>query len=692
MPLGAFRNTPVSGSSNDAAANRPGRASAPRRRALLGAGVLAAATLGFPGSGVSDSRTRSTMPAPASGAPAAESARPLLLQVLAHPDDDLYFMNPDTQRALAAKVPVVCVYVTAGEADGVNRIPGQPLPAADREAYSAARHQGLRQAYAALLGLPVFAAWRTRITQLPGGRKAETATLEHQGRTVELVFLNLAMHTLGGHQAVPALWRERGLRLRTALAAGSPLGSVQSYDAEGLLSVLVGLFARYRPSLVQTLDPDPDIQHSDTRTRIRDSEQPGYSDHGDHTAVALFTWAALARWADSAVGGPPPFAVTAFRGYYNNHWPKNLPAPVLAEKAERLVPYGAAPDWACGNPSGCGDYNVGGDRPLRNRKGWVRATHHRHPGPRLALAPGGRRLTAYGVLGMRAVRWQEGAEGEFGAAQDLGGGPLAPAVGFAALDDGRHLLFALRFSALDPGGGNLREIVLLEQRRPGGPFAAWTGLGNPESDPERTRRVGVPVAVTAPDGRVHLFVRDADQGVSTRVRTPDGEWSPWRGLGGGPVQDGLTATLTPDGAIRVYGAGRAAVLQWSPEGFLPPLAGPVPAGGIAAADGRLLYRAPASEELLASRGERLHFPGYGPVAAEGPYVLGRDLGGALRMLRDGRPVPGGPGAAALDGAALVADGKSAAAAGLGPDARPWLWRPGRGWDSAGISGAAGTAT
>ncbi|MFD0512699.1 hypothetical protein [Streptomyces aureus] len=130
-------------------------------------------------------------------------------------------------------------------------------------------------------------------------------TLEHRGRRVELVFLDLAMHTPAGHMGAPALWRERGLPLRTVVVNGSPVRQAQMYDYDGLVDVLVALFERYRPTLVHTLDPDPDIQHSDLRTRIRDSEQPGFSDHADHTAVAAFTWAALIRWSQTAAGGPP---------------------------------------------------------------------------------------------------------------------------------------------------------------------------------------------------------------------------------------------------------------------------------------------------------------------------------------------------------------------------------------------------
>ncbi|MGW1889356.1 PIG-L family deacetylase [Streptomyces sp. NPDC002004] len=652
----------------------------PRRRAV----VLGGAAVAAAGAVAGCSRTapppgRPAAPSPASGKPAAQAERALLLQVLAHPDDDLYFMNPDTQHTVSAGVPLVCVYVTAGEADGVNKIPGRPHPPGNKAAYASSRHQGLRQSYAAQLGLPIFTQWDVSVLSLGAGYKAEINTLDHQGRRVELIYLDLAMHTPAGHMGVPALWRQPNLLLRTVVPEGSPLDTVQAYDYDALVGVLVRLFDRYRPTLVHTLDPDPDIQHSDRITQIRDSEQPGYSDHADHTAVACFTWAALIQWAGADRSGPPAFATAAYRGYYNNHWPKNLPARVLDEKAAHLVPYGGAPDWQCGNHGGCGDYNVGGDRPLTNRKGWVRSTHYRYPGSRLVLGQEkGGRLTAYGVLGLRAVAYRETVNGSFGEPRDLGGGPLAPALGSAVLDDGRQLLFGLRLAALaGRGAQNVREIVLLEQQETDGDFAAWRGLGNPESDPDRGRRIGIPVAVTARDGQVHLFVRNADQGVSTRVRGTDGNWSPWTSLGGGPVQDGLTAVVGADGQVHVYGPGRDTVHHWTASGPVPATGLPAPADAVAAVGDRLHYRPPASTELITIRGPALAFPGYGPVVAAGPYLLGRDVHGELQLLHRGHIMRPSATQVSLDGPALSVTARGPLAGGLSPDARPWVWRPGQ---------------
>ncbi len=660
---------------------------------MLAGAAGAAAAAAVAGCSVPTPPGRTAAADPAPGRPVSTGRRALLLQVAAHPDDDLYFMNPDTQRLLDAGVPVVSVYVTAGEHIGVNRVEGMPEAPPDKAAYSSARHQGLRQAYADALGADRFTPWRKRVAPLAGGRRAEVNTLEHEGRRVELVFLDLPMHTPRRYMALPALWHDRALELRTRLSAGSPVDRTDGYDHAGLIDVLAGLLAEYRPTVVHTLDPDPDIQHSSEATRKRDSEQRGYADHGDHTAVASFTWAALLRRvADATAAGEPvpAFTTTAFRGYYNRHWPKNLPPRVLAEKAAHLVLYGGDPSWECGNPSGCGDYAVGGERPLTNRKGWVRATHHRWPaaGPAVTEEAGGR-LVAYGVLGLRAVRWREREErtGVFGEPEDLGGGPLAPVLAPAALADGRVLLFGVRFAALSGrGGADRREVVLLEQRSPGGPFLAWRGLGNPERGDDRGRRIGAPVAVAAPDGRVHLFVRNADKDVSTRVRAADGSWGRWRAL---PVQeevqDGLTALVDGRGRVHLLAAGRTAVRHWVdgvPAAPLPLSGDPVaavPDGGHGASDGvRVFYRAPADARLRAASGTAPVFPGYGPLAAapapRGPVLLGRDerhrvqlhAGGRLFTRTEGVTAVGDP---VLHGGTTVV--------GLGADARPWVWRPAR---------------
>ncbi|MFD3512707.1 PIG-L family deacetylase [Streptomyces sp. NPDC058657] len=692
----------------------------PRRTLLAAAGATVGALAVSGCATVPPPRRRDPVANPGPGRPIAGSRHALLMQFLAHPDDDLYFMNPDTRRVLEAGTPVVSVYVTAGEANGVNHPPGHPRPKPDKAAYVSARQQGLRQAYATLLGLPKFTPWQRTVLSLRGEKQAELNTLTNGERRVELVFLNVSVNSSRNRPAMTALWSDRGMTQRTMVADNSPVKKASSYDYDELVDALTGLLDRYSPTVVQTLDPDPDIQNSPDLFRRKDSEQPGYSDHPDHTAVACFSWAALIRWvAESAEQNRPlpRFAATAFRGYYNHHWPKNLPESVLMKKAESLVPYGGDVDWDCGNPAGCGDYGVGQWRPLENWKGWVNSTNYRYPGPQLVTHQQNGSLTAYGVLGLRLARWRATANGAWSAPEDLGGGPLAPVVGKAVLKDGGQLLFALRYAALGGHGGpNHREIVQHDGR-------VWASLGSPEKRPDRSRRLGVPVAVTAGDGRVHLFVRNAAKSVSTRVRDTDGTWGPWRDLegpdGDGPslprvnkrglspidglgpgngdgIQDGLSAITDAKGLVHLFAAARTTVRHWSQKAFGAPVTlrpeSRTPAPGslpraLAQQDGSLglLFRAPVQAALTAVRSDGTpqrapSFPGYGPVDTlsdpAGPVLLGRDEDGVLRV-RSAKGKSSARGSGTCVGAPTLVRTSTGAPAvvGLGADATPWLWRP-----------------
>ncbi|MYX57378.1 PIG-L family deacetylase, partial [Streptomyces sp. SID8382] len=384
--------------------------------ALSAAGTAGAAGIaGIAGCSAGRPGTAASVPTGPAQASAPGAAEPftsavgdkdaLLLQVMAHPDDDLYFMNPDAEQVLRSGVPVVCVYVTAGEARGINHQAGTPIPPADKAAYSASRHQGLRQAYAQMVGLNQFAPWERSVLRLPGGVTAETDTLANGGRGVRLIFLNIAMLSDGGVR-LPALWNAPGAVTHTLPATGSPVAHPSSYGHQTLVDVLAEIMDRYRPTLIHTLDPDPDFQVHDA-LHPRDNDQPGCSDHRDHTPVALFTWKAIAQWVAASTQRDqhaPRFTTTAFRGYYNQRWPHNLPPALLAQKARAIKSYGGAPDWDCGNAAGCGDYSQGGVRPLRNRKGWIRSTHYRYPTalPTPTVDAQGR-LVAYGVLGTQAV-------------------------------------------------------------------------------------------------------------------------------------------------------------------------------------------------------------------------------------------------------------------------------------------------
>lgn len=180
-------------------------------------------------------------------------------------------------------------------------------------------------------------------------------------------------------------------------------------------------------------------------------------------------------------------------------------------------------------------------------------------------------------------------------------------------------------------------------------------------------------------------------------------------MGGGEIQDGLSAVVDAEGCVHVYAAGRFAVHHWTQDAPGEALTArtqisgvPVPGDGPAAlpgADGtvELFYRAAAKAALTTVRtgetadetgidgygrltGGRAGLDGYGPVAAAGspgaPVLLGRTASGLLQLRTPRGHFVRRRGPVALDGPALHVgkDGRPTVVA-MGPDARPWIWRP-----------------
>ncbi|MEU3874304.1 MULTISPECIES: PIG-L family deacetylase [Streptomyces] len=675
---------------------------APRRRTVLAA-MLALAAAGCTSKTQEQPKPvtvtpRAQVPVGDDGASGATS-----MQIVAHPDDDLYFMNPDVRQSIDANDKVVSVYVTSGEADGRNKVPGRKERLKpDFAGYAGARQQGLRQAYALMAAGDPHAEWKRGVLPLPGGLQAETDTLvSHPG--VVLVFLGIAQHTAddkaGGGKDVrlPALWSDPKAVSKTRVAAGSTVQESHPIDRGAVIDALAAVLDHFRPTLVRTMDLDPDMQVHDARNRLH-HDQAGYSDHPDHTAAALFTYAALQRYRGPGKGAH--YTVTAYRGYYNERWPQNLPDAAVRRKVAVLNAYGGAPG-SCDFPAGCGDYDVGQNRAYGT--GWAQRTSYRYPGNATWVLPDADgRLTAFGVLDQQAALWHESSpgSGKWQGPKLLGGGPLLPGLTAGLTHDGRWQVFAERISGLGTGpDDNSRELVVAEQDRKNGDFGPWTSLGNPEDRAARGRRVGGPVVARNADGSAQLFARNWAKGVATRHQQPDGTWTPWTQLdGGAEVQEGLAAVTDTKGRIHVFGSGHDTVHHWvqrQPGGTFEhlPTKLPLPAdppAALARPDGSLLLviREPKTATLLAYRlpagateWERLQLGlaarGFGPAtllpAGEHTLIAARNDNGStsLALWRTGKTPrwTTQPGLAVGTAALATAKGKKHTVAWLGTDAK-----------------------
>ncbi|MFF3887312.1 PIG-L family deacetylase [Streptomyces sp. NPDC001914] len=501
--------------------------------------------------------TQPTEPAPAQAS---------LVQILAHPDDDLYFINPDLQRALEAGHRVTSVYLTAAEADGRNidtrdprRLDGPP----DYEGYAEARQQGLRAAYATMVTGERESEWARDVVSFSAGVTAERSTLLAAPH-VQLFFFGLRIVNTGhGFPAdVPSvrlakLWNGAADSQLTLVATESPLRMPQEFTKDALLRCLVDLLHRTRPSQFWSMDPDP--WHTDW-----DEERgPKSSDHQDHTATAQFALAALERYV--AEGGAPPL-VDHCVGYSNKIWPSNLTEHAWAEKKRVLEVYTSADGHDCKHRY-CGDLQLSDGADTR-RYGWSTRTRYEGSTDWLHLQADGR-LAAYVGLGGRVAVWTESEPGgSWGRPVLLPGGGLVPSLSVAPDSEGGVHLVTLRRTR-GPAGRVDVEIVRMRRQAHTGTVVPWQGIGNPNDyteDWQRCREIGVPEAAVGSSGILHVFTRNFGSGVSARRETADG-WGEWEDLRGRDMQDCLTTVFMTTGRIELYGANRGSGARWYQDGM-----------------------------------------------------------------------------------------------------------------------------
>ncbi|MCX4777980.1 PIG-L family deacetylase [Streptomyces sp. NBC_01264] len=660
-----------------------------RRRFLL-ATVVPMLTIGVTGAlAVASGQQTAAEAVPGTGSSTAapvSATSGSIVQIVAHPDDDLFFMNPDISRSLLAGTPLTTLYLTSGEADGRNQANGgaakDPAQPADRPHYAEARQNGIRAAYAQMATGDRTSPWRRTVVTTAGGGNAELDVLIAKPQ-INLVWLQMreARAPLADSpDSLRGLWNGRIPAITPQLTAGTPVKMPPAYTKDQVIAAISGFLERYKPTTIRMQDPSP-------------GRYPGtgkLTDHQDHMYGARFAQAAAASYAARVpVGQRPRFTVQNYVGYHNGALPHSLDPQTVQAKLGFLKTYA----WQdrqnyCGSPSGCGDRKVAGSPTGHN---WAQSLRYARGDHSSWLVQGTTgRLYAFGVLDGQMAVWNRGAGTGAGAAWQgpvlLPGTGIDPGATTARLPDGRVAVFATRTSFGTRPQDYRREIVYAAQSTPGGPFGAWVALGTPEpQDDGGTSSISAPAVVAGPDGLLTVYVRDSKRTLRARAQEPSGAFGAWQQLGGADLQsDPVTATDSA-GRRHLYAATTQSVLAWIQPAPGAPLAGPFPTGLPAttvpltaapeAAGVRLYFRRPdsgvvrtalvtaaagAAKPTVSSVTEAGGRAGYGAVAVAGRLISGRadlgtvgttGLGGPpawteSRMLYAGAPAgiqePGGP--------------------------------------------------
>ncbi|WP_078965598.1 PIG-L family deacetylase [Streptomyces aureocirculatus] len=546
-----------------------------------------------------------------------------IVQIVAHPDDDLFFINPEVGQALRSGRPVVTIFLTSGEANGINAprrgtYRGRPRPARDWRKYAKARQNGIRAAYAEMVTGRTDHPWRRSVIATAGGGQAELDTLQGYPH-IHLVWTLL--HESGSitgdrPHSLHGLWDGRIAALGSQLVHGGLVTRDFSYTREQLIRTLTGYLERFKPTQVRMQNPTPGRLDRNLKC----------ADHQDHRFGARFVQQALARYA--ATGSRPHFTVQTYMGYFNGGLPRTLDPASGASKARTLETY----SWSdgsrntCQDPAGCGDIKVA----ARPKHRWSYSIHHAgDTGTGWLLAGKGDSLRAFAVLDGRIAHWHRPGGGGRWNTKRWTGPMLLKDTGIdtgihpVALPDGRIAVFGTRTLFGARAADYRREVGFTVQESPDGAFGPWQSLGTPElSDEIGTNDISSPTVAVHRDGTMTVYLRDSSHQLTSRIQRADGEWAPWRGLGGEAVHGDPVAATDRSGRSYVLAATPHTVLAWIQDQPDALVRGPLPTGLPPTTlpltvrpddDGvRIFYRVPNSGNVHSAQ---LHADGLAPAAA-----------------------------------------------------------------------------
>ncbi|MFT3694326.1 MAG: FG-GAP-like repeat-containing protein [Kofleriaceae bacterium] len=231
------------------------------------------------------------------GVPLAPSAD---LVIVAHQDDDLYFMQPDLLDAVQSGRAITSVYVTAGNDNHGPR-------SAD------SRYEGLKYAYGRVAGSTDWLCGYVEIA----GHTAQHCRLRTQ--PISLVFLAYPDGGIDGQfpSSLLQLWEGQ------VASATTVAYETTTYTADELVGTVAEIVEQTQPATVRTLEV------ASTHGR----------DHTDHMIVGAISLLAIARAHSHA-------DVIAYRGYSMLTEPTNK-APAMLAATSNMVTYYEACTGKC---------------------------------------------------------------------------------------------------------------------------------------------------------------------------------------------------------------------------------------------------------------------------------------------------------------------------------------------------------
>lgn len=255
--------------------------------------------------------------------PYTSCTNPSIMNVVAHEDDDLLFMNPDLYSYIKDKDCVRSIYVTSGNA-GIGG-----------DYYWLAREQGVEAAYSYMLGSQDI--WIQRIVEIAPDEFITVAS-PNSDPNISLIFMHLPDGNLNGQGFVSSNYESLQKLQAGSISVLNAVDNQSFYTSQQLIKALSTLMSLYQPSVINT-------QAGQVGTQ--------YADHSDHIAVDWFATQAYQQFEKDKYNDQVTIPLNHYIGYPVHGMAKNISDAVVQNKLSTFLIYAKYDTHVCQSASTC---------------------------------------------------------------------------------------------------------------------------------------------------------------------------------------------------------------------------------------------------------------------------------------------------------------------------------------------------
>jgi LmbE family N-acetylglucosaminyl deacetylase len=249
-------------------------------------------------------------------------SNPTVMNIVAHEDDDLLFMNPDLIHSIEAGDCVRTIYITAGDS-------GQG------QFYWLGREQGAEAAYSQMLGSK--AVWIQKIVSLSSHEYITVANPKGNSH-VSLIFMHLPDGDIHGN-GFSSSANESLVKLENgSIKTFNSVDHQSYYSLSDLTAAITSLLHVYQPAEIRTQANYVSKQ---------------YPDHSDHIAVGNLVTTAYKQYEQQQYSGKVTIPLEFYIGYPIHGMPANVSGSDLQKKEAAYMQYAKHDSAVCQTTAQC---------------------------------------------------------------------------------------------------------------------------------------------------------------------------------------------------------------------------------------------------------------------------------------------------------------------------------------------------